>query len=61
VIALADSFDTITSETSYRAPRSLEDAAREIEAGAGTQFDPAIVSVFRRLVDGGEFEVEREP
>jgi putative nucleotidyltransferase with HDIG domain len=61
VIALADAFDTITSETSYRAPRSLEDAAREIEAGAATHFDPAIVSVFRRLVDGGAFEVERRP
>ena len=46
VIAIADSYDTITSERSYKKGRSPEEAFMELERCAATQFDPAIVRVF---------------
>jgi GAF domain-containing protein len=60
IIALADAFDAMTSSSSYKPTRSLEEATHEIEAGAGTHFDPTLVSAFRRLVDAGGIEVERQ-
>lgn len=55
VIAIADSYDTITSERSYKKGRSPEEAFAELERCAATQFDPAIVRVFvdkmRRVPD----------
>jgi len=46
VIAIADSYDTITSERSYKKGRSPEEAFAELERCAASQFDPAIVRVF---------------
>ena len=46
LIAIADAFDTITSERTYKKPRTPEDAFAELERCASNQFDPAIVSVF---------------
>jgi HD-GYP domain-containing protein (c-di-GMP phosphodiesterase class II) len=46
LIAIADAFDTITSERSYKKPRTSEDAFAELERCSSSQFDPAIVRVF---------------
>ena len=46
LIAIADAFDTITSERTYKKPRTPEDAFAELERCASSQFDPAIVRVF---------------
>lgn len=46
IIALADSYDAMTSERSYRKALSHEEAIKEIERCSGTQFDPEIVKVF---------------
>ncbi len=43
ITAVADAYDVITSRRSYKAPMSAEAARRELVAGAGTQFDPAVV------------------
>lgn len=43
VIALADSFDAMSSTRTYRAALSREEVLREIRDCAGTQFDPALV------------------
>jgi putative nucleotidyltransferase with HDIG domain len=59
IVALADAFDSITSRTSYKTPRSIEDAVREIRSGAGTHFDPAVVGAFETLVAAGEIEAAR--
>ena len=44
IIVVADAFDAMTSDRPYRPRMSTEQAMRELEKGAGTQFDPAIVS-----------------
>ena len=49
IIAVVDAFDAITNERSYRMARSPEEALLELEAGAGTQFDPHLVEVFTGL------------
>ena len=59
LFAVADAFDSITSATSYKSPRPIEEAIDEIRAGAGTQFDPSVASAFDRLVAAGEIEVAR--
>lgn len=47
IISVADAFDAITSDRPYRRGLSFAAAAKEIVAGSGTQFDPAVVSAFR--------------
>jgi putative nucleotidyltransferase with HDIG domain len=54
IIALCDAWDTMTSDTSYKAALSREEATAEIEACAGTQFDPELVRTFRALLDRGD-------
>jgi HD-GYP domain-containing protein (c-di-GMP phosphodiesterase class II) len=50
IIAVADTYDSITSSRAYRAGRSHEAAMIEMERVAGTQLDPAIVGIFKQLV-----------
>jgi len=57
IIGLAEAFDTMTNEASYRETISLEEAVHEIEQHSGTQFDPKVVEVFRQLVEQGIIEV----
>lgn len=46
VVAVADAFDAMTRATPHGAKRSVEEALAELEACAGTQFDPKIVRMF---------------
>ena len=46
IIALADSYDAMTSERPYRNPLSEEEVLSEIRKNAGTQFDPEIARIF---------------
>jgi putative two-component system response regulator len=50
VIAIADAYDTITSERTYKKARTPEDAFAELERCASNQFDPAIVRVFVEMM-----------
>jgi len=50
IIAVADSFDAMTSDRPYRKALPIEDALKELETGSGVQFDPDIVKVFVKLV-----------
>ena len=47
IFSIADALDAITSDRPYRPASTWEEAAAEIAAGAGTQFDPEVVDVFR--------------
>ncbi len=46
IVAVADTFDAMTSHRPYRAALPSEVAAREIRRCSGTQFDPSIVEAF---------------
>lgn len=46
IMAVADVFDALVSERSYKKAFSFEQAIQVIEEGAGEHFDPEIVSVF---------------
>ncbi|WP_369069316.1 HD domain-containing phosphohydrolase [Kineococcus terrestris] len=46
VIAVADTYDVITSARSYKKPMPAEQARAEITRCAGTQFDPEVVRAF---------------
>lgn len=50
VITVADAFDAMTSDRVYRARKTVEEALKEINRCAGTQFDPKIAKVFLNYV-----------
>jgi len=43
---VADAFDAMTRGHAGRPPRAGEDSLAELEAHAGSQFDPALVRAF---------------
>lgn len=49
IAALADAFDAMTSDRSYRMAMSPEEALDEIRRGKGTQFDPALVEYVEKV------------
>ncbi len=49
IIAVADTYDSITSSRAYRAGRSHEAAMTEIARCAGTQLDPSVIALFERV------------
>lgn len=49
ILAIADSYDAMTSDRSYRAALSHAEAVARLVEGAGTQFDPAFVDAFAAL------------
>jgi HD-GYP domain-containing protein (c-di-GMP phosphodiesterase class II) len=56
IIAVCDAFDTMVSETSYKKPRPLAEAIHELEAGAGSQFDPELAATFVKLLKEGAIQ-----
>ncbi|HTP68149.1 MAG TPA: diguanylate cyclase [Dongiaceae bacterium] len=50
IVTIADSYDTITSDRSYKKGRTAEQALSELERCAGTQFDPELVEAFVRAM-----------
>ncbi|HYL62050.1 MAG TPA: diguanylate cyclase [Candidatus Methylomirabilis sp.] len=50
IIAVADAYDTITSDRTYKKSRSSPEALAELERCANAQFDGAIVAVFVRAM-----------
>jgi len=46
IITIADAYDAMTSERSYKSAMSEEIATEELQKNAGIQFDPELVSIF---------------
>lgn len=54
IIAIADSYDAMTSDRPYRKALSKEQALREISRNSGTQFRPDLAAVFLDLMETGD-------
>jgi len=46
IVAIADVFDVLTSQRPYKKARTVDDAVKLIDEGAGKHFDPKLVPVF---------------
>lgn len=57
IIAVADTFDAMTSDRSYRKGLSPEIALEEIRNCSGTQFDPVIVEAFLSAYAAGRIRL----
>ncbi len=51
IISVADAYDAMTSNRSYRAAIAQPIVREEIVKGAGTQFDPRIAKIMMHLID----------
>ena len=56
IVTVVDVFDALVSRRPYKEPWLAKDAAQEIQNGAGTQFDPTIVTAFLKLFHAGSFD-----
>ncbi|MCX7021022.1 MAG: HD domain-containing protein [bacterium] len=57
LVAVADSYDTMISGRRYQQPKTARSALAELEAEAGSRYDPKVVALFVRLIaskDGDE-------
>lgn len=56
IVTVVDVFDALVSRRPYKEPWEPEKAAVEIAKGAGSQFDPTVVSAFLKLFRPGRFD-----
>jgi diguanylate cyclase (GGDEF)-like protein/putative nucleotidyltransferase with HDIG domain len=53
ILAIADSFEAMTSARPYRPALALEEVVTELRQGAGSQYDPKLVEVFISIIEAG--------
>jgi len=51
IIAVADSFDAMTTDRPYSRKRSLAEAVVELQKHSGTQFDPVLVEAMVKILE----------
>jgi putative two-component system response regulator len=54
IVAIADSFDAMTTQRPYRDELTPERAFNEIVSGSGIQYDPLIVETFQHAWESGD-------
>jgi putative two-component system response regulator len=59
LISVVDAFDAMTSDRPYRPRLPVAEATRRLRAGAGTQFDPAMVEALLDTLDSYDLTRER--
>ncbi len=57
IISVADAFDAMTSNRTYREPMSVERTLKELHKCSGTQFDPGITEIFIQAVEEKKIRV----
>ena len=57
IIAVADTYDAMASNRSYRNALPQEVVRSEIVKGRGTQFDPELTDIFLQIIDDGEIDI----
>lgn len=50
ICSIAEAYDVMTTNRLYRSPMTVEDAIKELENNAETQFDPNLVPIFVEIV-----------
>ncbi|MGF7145502.1 HD-GYP domain-containing protein (c-di-GMP phosphodiesterase class II) [Anaerotaenia torta] len=50
ILTVADAYDAMTSDRVYRKSMGMEEAIAELTKNAGMQFDPQIVSIFKKTI-----------
>ncbi len=60
IIGVADAYDAMTSNRSYRDVLPQDHVRGEIEKGKGTQFDPIFADVMLRIIDADKDYILRE-
>lgn len=51
ILAVADAYDAMTEDRVYRKGIAKDEAIAEIVRHTGTQFDPSVVEIFRRVIE----------
>jgi diguanylate cyclase (GGDEF)-like protein len=54
ILAVADAYEAMVADRTYRMGIGPERAREELESGAGTQFDPLVVEAFLRFLERAE-------
>ena len=57
IMAIADTFDAMTSHRAYRKALSRKIAITEIKKNSGTQFDPEVVQAFLKVLEKKRFRL----
>lgn len=60
IVAMADSYDAMSSKRIYRDALSQEQIREEIQKNRGTQFDPEIADVLLKLMDAGKLTMDED-
>lgn len=60
IIAVADAYDAMTSERSYRKPLPQNVVREEILKCSGTQFDPEFASIMLQIIDKDKFYKKKQ-
>jgi len=58
IIAIADAYDSMVSKRAYRDSLTSEEALKVIEQGAGKQFDPDLVEIFKLVLPEAVQEIQ---
>lgn len=54
IVAIADSYDAMTTDRPYRRSLGQEEAIKRLYADSGTQWDPRLIEVFVQLIQSGQ-------
>lgn len=60
IIAVADAFDSMTTDRSYRKKLSNDELLSEFTKGRGTQFDPTVADIAIDLIKNNELDMDSD-